>query len=97
MKLGCDWDDIIGEEFAKEYYLSLRQFLKQEYFSRKIYPDMYDIFTALKATPFSSVKVVILGQDPYHGEGQAHGLCFSVKPGVPKPPSLENIFKENLI
>ncbi len=94
MKLSCDWDDIIGEEFEKDYYLSLRQFLKQEYFSRKIYPDMYDIFAALKETPFSSVKVVILGQDPYHGEGQAHGLCFSVKPGVPKPPSLENIFKE---
>lgn len=94
MKIGNDWDEVIGGEFQKEYYLSLRQFLKGEYASHRVAPSMYDIFNALKHTPFSAVKAVILGQDPYHGEGQAHGFCFSVKDGVPKPPSLENIFKE---
>lgn len=92
--LGNDWDKILGDEFTKEYYLSLREFLKQEYASRTIYPDMYDIFNALKETPYRSVKAVILGQDPYHGPGQAHGMCFSVQPGTPRPPSLVNIFKE---
>ena len=94
MKLGNDWDGYIGEEFSKEYYLRLRSFLKHEYSTQKIYPDMYDIFNALKFTPYSSVKAVILGQDPYHGEGQAHGFCFSVKKGVKIPPSLQNIYKE---
>lgn len=94
MKIGNDWDAVIGEEFEKEYYRSLREFLKQEYGSFHVCPGMYDIFNALKNTPFSKVKAVILGQDPYHGEGQAHGYCFSVKEGVPHPPSLENIFKE---
>ncbi len=94
MKIGNDWDEIIGKEFCKEYYLSLREFLKQEYGSAHICPGMYDIFNALKLTPFSKVKAVILGQDPYHGEGQAHGFCFSVREGIPKPPSLENIYKE---
>lgn len=94
VKLGNDWDNIIGGEFKKEYYLELREFLKAEYSSRRIYPDMYDIFNALKATPYSKVKVVIIGQDPYHAPGQAHGMCFSVKPGVEAPPSLQNIFKE---
>ena len=92
--IGNEWDEIIGEEFEKPYYKELRAFLKSEYFSRKIYPDMHDIFNALKYTPYNSVKAVILGQDPYHGEGQAHGLCFSVKKGVTPPPSLVNIFKE---
>lgn len=92
--LGNDWDKILGDEFTKEYYLSLREFLKQEYASRTIYPDMYDIFNALKETPYRSVKAVILGQDPYHGPGQAHGMCFSVQPGTLRPPSLVNIFKE---
>ncbi len=92
--LGCDWDTVIGEEFQKPYYQALRAFLKAEYASRRIYPDMYDIFNALKSTPYHKVKAVILGQDPYHGAGQAHGLCFSVKHGITPPPSLVNIFKE---
>ncbi len=92
--IGNDWDQILEGEFDKEYYLKLRQFLIQEYRTRTIYPSMYDIFNALKATPYSDVKVVIIGQDPYHGEGQAHGMCFSVKKGVKAPPSLVNIFKE---
>lgn len=94
MRIGNDWDAVIGEEFEKEYYLALREFLKKEYATAGVCPGMYDIFNALKNTPFSSVKVVIIGQDPYHGKGQAHGLCFSVREGIEKPPSLENIFKE---
>lgn len=89
-----EWDELLAEEFKKEYYLKLREFLKKEYFSTKIYPDMYDIFNSLKYTSYSDVKAVILGQDPYHGAGQAHGLCFSVREGVVPPPSLKNIFKE---
>ncbi len=89
-----DWDGILQGEFAKPYYLELRNFLKTEYKNYQVYPDMYDIFNALKATSFQNTKVVILGQDPYHGVGQAHGMCFSVKKGVPAPPSLKNIFKE---
>ena len=92
--IGNDWDSLLGAEFEKEYYLSLREFLKSEYFSRRIYPPMNDIFNALKYTSYEDARVVILGQDPYHGEGQAHGLCFSVKEGVVPPPSLKNIFKE---
>lgn len=94
VRLGNDWDGLIGGEFSKEYYLQLREFLKREYNTRRIYPDMYDIFNALKYTPYGSVRAVIIGQDPYHGAGQAHGLCFSVKKGVTPPPSLVNIFKE---
>lgn len=89
-----DWADYLEPEFKKEYYLKLRAFLAQEYRTRTIYPDMYDIFNALHYTPFQAVKAVILGQDPYHGRGQAHGLSFSVKPGITPPPSLQNIFKE---
>lgn len=92
--LGNSWNEIIGDEFNKEYYLQLRQFLKKEYSSVQVYPSMYDIFNALKYTAYEDVKVVILGQDPYHEPNQAHGLSFSVKPGVPQPPSLINIFKE---
>ncbi len=94
VNIGNDWDQILEGEFEKEYYQSLRKFLVSEYRSTTVYPDMYDIFNALKYTPYGGVKVVILGQDPYHEPGQAHGLCFSVKKGVPKPPSLVNIFKE---
>ncbi len=94
LRLGNDWDEIIGGEFEKPYYLALREFLKTEYSTKRIYPDMYHIFNALKSTPYHAVKAVILGQDPYHGPGQAHGLCFSVQPGVEPPPSLVNIFKE---
>ena len=89
-----DWHDLLGDEFNKDYYLRLRQFLITEYRTKTIYPDMYDIFNALHFTSYQDVKVVILGQDPYHGPNQAHGLSFSVKPGVPAPPSLLNIFKE---
>ena len=92
--IGNSWDDVLKGEFDKDYYLKLREFLKQEYGSRTIYPNMYDIFNALKFTPYEDVKAVILGQDPYHEPGQAHGLCFSVKRGVMPPPSLKNIFTE---
>ena len=93
-KIGNDWDNIIGGEFKKDYYLKLRTFLAEEYKTKTIFPDMYDIFSALKVTPYEKTKVVIIGQDPYHEVGQAHGMCFSVKPGVPIPPSLKNIYKE---
>src|SRR5690554_2642886 len=89
-----EWDDLLADEFQQDYYLNLREFLKVEYRTRTIYPDMYEIFTALKLASFSDVKVVVLGQDPYHGPGQAHGLSFSVQAGTPPPPSLVNIFKE---
>ena len=94
VKFNNEWDELLADEFKKPYYLELRQFLKREYGTRTIYPDMYHIFNALQSTSYSDVKVVILGQDPYHGPGQAHGLCFSVQPGVQPPPSLVNIFKE---
>lgn len=94
VKLDNDWDGLLAEEFSKEYYLRLREFLKAEYRSRTIYPDMHDIFNALKFTPYASVKAVIVGQDPYINPGEAHGLAFSVKPGAKTPPSLANIFKE---
>lgn len=89
-----DWQELLQPEFQKEYYLRLREFLKQEYRTRTIYPDMYDIFNAMHFTAYEDVKVVILGQDPYHGPGQAHGLSFSVKPGIAVPPSLQNIYQE---
>ncbi|MBR1664268.1 MAG: uracil-DNA glycosylase [Ruminococcus sp.] len=92
--IGNSWDEILKDEFKKEYYLKLREFLKIEYKREKIYPDMYDIFNSLKYTDYNDVKAVILGQDPYHNPGQAHGLCFSVKAGIEPPPSLKNIFKE---
>ena len=92
--IGNDWDEILKSEFTSEYYLKLRQFLKHEYSHYRIYPPANDIFNALKYTPFADTKVVILGQDPYHGEKQAHGLCFSVQDGTPLPPSLQNIYKE---
>ncbi|MDD4583863.1 MAG: uracil-DNA glycosylase [Eubacteriales bacterium] len=94
VNLENDWDDLLAGEFTKEYYITLRKFLIQEYKTQIIYPSMYDIFNALKYTAYNKVKAVVLGQDPYHGPGQAHGLCFSVKKGVAKPPSLNNIFKE---
>ena len=94
VKLNNEWDTLLKEEFEKEYYLKLREFLKEEYSTKKIYPHMNNIFNALKYTSYSDVKAVILGQDPYHGEGQAHGLCFSVLKGVTPPPSLKNIYKE---
>ena len=92
--LGNDWDEILKGEFEKPYYKQLREFLKQEYKSKTVYPNMNDIFNALKYTAFKDVKAVIIGQDPYHGKGQAHGLCFSVKRGIEPPPSLKNMYKE---
>lgn len=94
VNIGNDWDKVLEGEFEKDYYLKLREFLKKEYSSRVIYPSMYDIFNALKTTPYNDVKIVLLGQDPYHGPNQAHGMCFSVQKGVQPPPSLVNIFKE---
>lgn len=89
-----DWAPLLKSEFKKPYYLKLRKFLIHEYKTRTIYPDMYDIYAALHLTPYHQTKIVIIGQDPYHGPGQAHGLSFSVKPGIQPPPSLQNIFKE---
>ncbi|CAH0345020.1 uracil-DNA glycosylase [Bacillus sp. CECT 9360] len=89
-----DWQHVLSVEFTKDYYKRLREFLKQEYSNHTIYPAAGDILNALHLTPYEKVKVVILGQDPYHGPNQAHGLSFSVKPGVRLPPSLKNIFKE---
>ena len=91
---GNEWDTLLGSEMEKPYYQELRQFLTQEYRTATVYPNQYDIFNALKYTTYSSVRVVILGQDPYHGPNQAHGLSFSVKKGVQPPPSLINIYKE---
>ena len=88
------WKEILEEERSKSYFLKLNDFLDKEYTEHTIYPTRADIGSALRATPFNEVKVVILGQDPYHGPGQAHGMSFSVKPGVAIPPSLRNMFKE---
>ena len=92
--IGNDWDEKLAGEFDKPYYTELRKFLVSEYKTKTIYPGMYDIFNALKAAPYSEAKVVILGQDPYHEPGEAHGLCFSVQKGIKIPPSLRNIYKE---
>lgn len=89
-----DWETLLHDELKKPYYLRLTEFLKKEYATNTIYPNKQEIFNALDSTSFDNTKVVILGQDPYHGQGQAHGLSFSVKEGVKKPPSLKNIFKE---
>ncbi|MBQ2677133.1 MAG: uracil-DNA glycosylase [Clostridia bacterium] len=94
VSLGNSWDNLLKNDFNSDSYLKLREFLKSEYSSRRIYPPMNDIFNALRYTDYKDVKAVIIGQDPYHGYGQAHGLCFSVKQGVQPPPSLLNIFKE---
>jgi len=89
-----DWQEQLQEEFEKPYFLQLREFLKKEYAEQKIYPAMENIFNALHRTNYQNTKVVIIGQDPYHGAGQAHGLSFSVQPDVKVPPSLKNIYKE---
>lgn len=94
VNIGNDWDALLAGEFEKPYYKQLRAFLVSEYRSRRIYPDMYSIFNALKLTAYKDVRVVILGQDPYHGENQAHGLAFSVQKGIATPKSLMNIYKE---
>lgn len=92
--IGNDWDQLLKEEWEKPYYQELRRLLIQEYKNFTILPEADRIFQALKEVPFEKTKLVLLGQDPYHGLGQANGLCFSVKKGIALPPSLENIFKE---
>lgn len=94
VNFGNEWDEILKGEFEKDYYLELRQKLINEYKTQRIFPNMYDIFNAMKLTSYNDVKCVIIGQDPYHNEGQAHGLSFSVRKGIAPPPSLVNIFKE---
>jgi uracil-DNA glycosylase len=89
-----DWSSLLEEEFNKPYYLQLREFLIEEYNTSAVYPDKHNIFNALHLTSFDQAKVIILGQDPYHGPDQAHGLSFSVQPGIKTPPSLQNMFKE---
>lgn len=94
IKLGGGWDEALAPLFADEKYKAIREFLKKEYTYHMVYPDMYDIYNCFRYTPLANVKVVLLGQDPYHNVGQAHGLCFSVREGIEQPPSLVNIFKE---
>lgn len=92
--IGNKWDEVLAEEFEAPYFIDLLEKVDEEYRTHKIYPHQNKVFSALKTTDFDDVKVVIIGQDPYHGAGQAHGLCFSVLPGIEPPPSLKNIFKE---
>ena len=94
IKITKEWDEILKEEFCDPSYLKLREFLKTEYFTEQVFPPMHDIFNSMKYTSFEDVKVVLLGQDPYHNDGQAMGLSFSVPKGVDVPPSLVNIYKE---
>ena len=89
-----DWNPVLRAEFEKSYWSELQHFVHAERSQHEVYPPHDDVFAALHLTPYEDVKVLILGQDPYHGPGQAHGLCFSVRPPVPPPPSLQNIFKE---
>lgn len=92
--LPADWRAVLADEFDKPYFTALTAFVADERAAHAVYPPAFDVFQAFHATPFDAVEVVLLGQDPYHGEGQAHGLCFSVRPGVKPPPSLVNMFKE---
>lgn len=94
VKISEQWDELLKNEFNSDSYLSLRDFLKEEYSKHTVYPSMYDIFNSMKKTAFDQIKVVIIGQDPYHEEGQAMGLSFSVPKGIEIPPSLKNIYKE---
>ena len=94
VRIAEDWKEILREEFSKPYFEELVSFVKQEYASGEVFPAGRNIFRAFDKCPFEKLKVVIIGQDPYHGDGQANGLCFSVNEGVPFPPSLKNIFKE---
>lgn len=96
VKIEPSWKSVLAEEFEKPYFSQLTDFIRTEYRNpaRRVYPPASKIFEAFNSTPFNEVKVVIMGQDPYHGPGQANGLCFSVAPGIPFPPSLLNIFKE---
>lgn len=92
--IGNDWDEILKNEYEKEYFKNIVNFVRKEYKEKTIFPEAKNVFNALKSTSYKDVKVVILGQDPYHGIGEAHGLCFSVQKGTKMPPSLKNIFKE---
>lgn len=92
--IGNGWDNLLKSEYTKEYFLNLEKFVSNEYKTKTIYPKMSEIFKAFQETPYDKVKVVIIGQDPYHGENEAEGLSFSVKKGIAKPPSLINIFTE---
>lgn len=94
VRIGGGWKERLEDEFEKAYFVALSNFVREEYQKATVYPNPKHIFRAFDETPFEQVKVVILGQDPYHGEGQANGLCFAVNPGVRPPPSLQNIFKE---
>ena len=94
VKIAPDWKELLAPEFEKPYFVALTDFVRQEYATRRIYPRGSNIFRAFDKCPFDRLKVVIIGQDPYHGPGQANGLCFSVADGIPFPPSLQNIFKE---
>ena len=94
VKIASDWKALLESEFEKPYFEELTRFVKEEYATHRIYPRGSNIFRAFDKCPLDRLKVVIIGQDPYHGPGQAHGLCFSVEEGVPHPPSLQNIFKE---
>ena len=94
VKIAPDWKELLAPEFEKPYFAQLTEFVRQEYASRRIFPRGSNIFRAFDKCPFDRLKVVVIGQDPYHGPGQANGLCFSVADGVPFPPSLQNIFKE---
>lgn len=92
--IGNDWDNLLENEYQKDYFKELEKFVVDEYNTKTIYPKISEVYNAFRYTSFDEIKVVILGQDPYHGENQAEGLCFSVKKGIQKPPSLNNIFKE---
>ena len=94
VNIGNDWDEILKDEFEKEYYKKMRKFLINEYKTKIIYPKPEEIFTAFKLTSYKDCKIILLGQDPYHGENQAHGLAFSVKEGIKLPPSLRNMYRE---
>lgn len=94
VKIEEDWKEVLSKEFNEPYFEKLTDFVKNEYKNHKIFPPLGELFSAFDLCPFNKVKVVIIGQDPYHGPGQAHGLCFSVRNGVKFPPSLRNIFKE---
>ena len=94
VNIGNDWDNLLKDEWQKDYYIKIREFLKSEYRNYTVYPEMFSIYNALKLTSFKDTKILLLGQDPYHGPGQAHGLAFSVMKDIKIPPSLVNIYKE---
>lgn len=94
LKIGNEWDELLKDEYSKDYFLKMNEFLKKEYCEKTVFPPKNEIFTAFQLSSYNDIKVVILGQDPYHGKGQAHGLAFSVKEGEKIPPSLRNMYKE---